>query len=162
MFVLSHWLLYKEKYKVNYFIVYSFYNISVSKQKTANREVKLSLKFNWPFLHFWFNICVMTLKSPHNLFVLPTIIKKNPSNLNPMSFLFSSPARILPTLQTKSFQPYFSLLPISKNLISLLEKSSSMQKPAAGSWLFSIKSSAEPPNGLRGSKVKVYFFVIVG
>ncbi|KAL0557335.1 hypothetical protein IC582_005871 [Cucumis melo] len=71
-----------------------------------------------------------------------------------MSSLLSSPARILPTLQTKSFQPYFSSLPISKNFISLLGTSSSMPKPAAGNRLFSIMSSAEPPNGLQGSRVK--------
>ena len=53
-----------------------------------------------------------------------------------MSFLFSTPARILPTLETKSFQPYFSLQPISKKFISLFGKSSSMPKPASWNWLF--------------------------
>ena len=38
----------------------------------------------------------------------------------------------------------------------------SIPKPAAGNRLLSIMSGAEPPNGLQGSRVKVYSFVIVG
>ena len=72
----------------------------------------------------------ITFTSSH-LFVLPTTIKKNPCKPNPMYSLFSSLARILPTLQTKSFQPYFCSLPISKNFISLW-KSLLMAKPVAG------------------------------
>uniref|UniRef100_A0A0A0KJ38 2-oxoadipate dioxygenase/decarboxylase n=1 Tax=Cucumis sativus TaxID=3659 RepID=A0A0A0KJ38_CUCSA len=71
-----------------------------------------------------------------------------------MSSLFSFSARILPTLQTKFFQPYFSSLPISKNFISPPGKPSPMSKPAAGNRLFSIMSTAQPPNGLQGSRVK--------
>ena len=38
---------------------------------------------HFAFLDLTFCICVVTLKSPHNLFVLPTIIKKNPCKPNP-------------------------------------------------------------------------------
>ena len=102
----------------------------------------------------------ITFTSSH-LFVLPTTIKKNPYKPNPMYSLFSSLARILPTLQTKSFQPYFCSLPISKNFISLW-KSLSMAKPVAGNRMFSIMSSAEPPDGRQGSRVKVGFSIFVG
>ena len=114
---------------------------------------------HFAFLDLTFCICVVTLKSPHNLFVLPTIIKKNPSNLNPMSFLFSSPARILPTLQTKSFQPYFSLLPISKNLISLLEKSSSMQKPAVGADCSRSSPVLNPQMDCKDQRLRFIFLL---
>ena len=92
VFLLSHWFFGEQKNKGNYVIVLLFLRHF---HKEAS-QIKHSA------------ILLVALKSPHNLFVLPTIIKKNPCKPNPMSSLFSPPAGVFPTLHTKSSQPYFS------------------------------------------------------
>ena len=71
--------------------------------KVARKQLKIKLPktFDWPFSLLGFNILPflwLPLNLLTNLFVLPAIIKKNPCKPNPMSSLFSPPAKIFPSI----------------------------------------------------------------
>jgi len=104
---------------------------------------------------------LVALKSPHNLFVLPTINKKNPCKPNSMSSLFSPPVGILPLSTQNPLNLIFLYYPFPK--FSFPWKFFvDIETCSWESIVVDHVPGAEPPNGLQGSTVKVYSFVIVG